>query len=217
MEQGRDWLIIANGEPLPKSQLKALAKNKLIVVLDGAFNQLKALLAPDVVLGDFDSIDRDLYVSLQNSQKPLLFHTPDQDATDLEKALQYVITFKPKAIQICQATGLRLDHTLYNLRLLKKFHQRCRDIEIISSTEKIIFLKDETVTVSAEKSQPLAVMSFTEATVTSVGLAYDMDDMRLVFAEQESACNALADKKATIHVRGDVLLIVSHQTALHRS
>ena len=216
MENAKDWLIVANGEPISASKLIALAKNKRTVILDGALNDVIGMLLPAVVLGDFDSISPDLLLTLEDSESTILIHAPDPNATDLEKALRYVISFEPKSIHICQATGRRLDHTLYNLRLLKKFHDQCREIFIISDTEKMVYLQNESVTVSAESPQPLALLSFPEAYVTSHGLQYDMDDYQLAFAKQESVSNTLLNQQATIDVKGDALLIVSHETTLQR-
>ena len=53
-----DWLIIADGEPLLKSTTQQWAKNKSILVLDGALpTVLDDEITPQIVMGDFDSVD----------------------------------------------------------------------------------------------------------------------------------------------------------------
>ncbi len=212
-----DWLIIANGERLSIEKLQLLAQNKQIVVLDGALSQaLYDFITPHFVLGDFDSIDTALLESLKQQPKISLIHAPDQSATDLEKALQYIVQYQPNSVTICQATGLRLDHTLHNLRLLKRYHGVCNRLLMLTEIEKIVFLKDQSVSLSVNSQQSLALMAFPKAIVTSHGLEYDMQDYLLEFAECESTSNSVLASGATIDVDGDALLIVSHETELQR-
>ena len=56
--QHPNWLLIADGEPLPKERLVALAANRQVIVLDGAYEYIKQIgLHVDILLGDFDSIN----------------------------------------------------------------------------------------------------------------------------------------------------------------
>jgi len=208
-----DWLIIANGERISPLYLETLAVNKQIMVLDGAMDEMLCdLLEPHVVLGDFDSISTDLMNRKKALSECIFVHAPDQNASDLEKALSFVLEYQPRSIVICQATGLRLDHTLYNLRLLKRFHGKCAQLSLVTEIEKIVFLKDESVSLSVKDKQPLALMAFPKAVVTSSGLEYDMDRYLLAFAESESTSNSIVASEAVIDVDGEALLIMSHET-----
>src|SRR5438874_2554547 len=85
-------LIIANGEACSDMLLGQLLEwNPFVLVLDFAIHRvLKKGIKVDALLGDFDN---ELNVEeIKQLQQPLeVIHTPDQDKTDLEKGLEYLI------------------------------------------------------------------------------------------------------------------------------
>lgn len=111
-------LIIGNGAECSYELLKQLmAWCPVVVALDGAYKRLVQLqLKPDVVIGDFDSIgdyveDPDVkYIKLE-----------DQETTDLEKGINYLISNNFNDINIVWGTGKRLDHTLNNISILAMY------------------------------------------------------------------------------------------------
>lgn len=213
--ENQDWLIIANGLTLSTKQLKALKKNRKVIALDGAVLPcIKEGIIPDIVLGDFDSLDRSLIDRLAKKHAINFIYLPDQDSTDLEKSFHYILKYKPKSISICQATGLRLDHSIHNLRLLRRIYSRITNIAIYTETEKVQFIKDKTVIIAAEHKEPMALLAFPEARITSKGLKFDMDNYVLKFAESESTSNHIVNNSARIKIKGEVLLIISHSTEL---
>ena len=75
----------------------------------------------DVILGDFDRIDFQKEY-LGKIQFPIeVIHTPDQDKTDLEKAIDFLIDRGFPAANIVWATGRRADHTFANISILPKY------------------------------------------------------------------------------------------------
>ena len=109
-------LIIANGASCQPELLGQLLEwSPLVVVLDSAIERVMHLdIKIDVLLGDFDhDFDPEVY---KTKQYPLeIVHTPDQNKTDLEKALDYLIERKIPSVNIVWATGKRADHTITNL------------------------------------------------------------------------------------------------------
>lgn len=206
----KDWLVIANGEPLPISKLLDLAKGKAIMMLDGAFKiPLNTYLKPDVVLGDFDSG----VVNMINDSI-IIIHVPDQNATDLEKGLFYLESLQARTVTIVNASGWRLDHTLYNLRLLKRFDGKFKRLIIFTALEKVLYVANKTVTLHAQSEQPLALLGFTKAAVNSLGLEYEMKNWSLSFGIQESISNKLISSIGKLEIKGNALLIISHETEL---
>lgn len=209
----QDWLIIANGPLLSEDILHKLLPMKKIIALDGAIiGCINRSIIPDIVLGDFDSIDRNIIESMEKKYNIQFIFLPDQETSDLDKGITYISQFKPRSVTICQAIGARLDHTLHNLRLLKRLYSKVKNMHIITETEKMVFIKDKTVLIHAEDIEPVALMSFPKATVSSKGLKYDMDNYVLEFAKRESTSNHLINASARITVNGEALLIISHNT-----
>ena len=118
-----DFLIIANGPFIAKHMLIEALRNKRSVALDGAVNKLREhSIKPDVILGDFDSINKDsralygihLPAASENpyvgNESVLIVPALDQNFTDLEKAICYCDDQGAKSITIICASGGREDH-----------------------------------------------------------------------------------------------------------
>ncbi len=120
-EKQEPALIIANGEACSFELLGQLLEwSPTVIVLDGALARVAELgIKVDVILGDFDSRTPD---DLLSSQYPVkVVHTPDQEYTDLEKAIHYLIQEEYPAANIVWATGRRADHTFCNIATLCRY------------------------------------------------------------------------------------------------
>ncbi|MCP9768005.1 thiamine diphosphokinase [Lacihabitans sp. LS3-19] len=122
-EKQEPALIIANGEACSQELMGQLLEwSPFVIVLDGAINRVIDLgIKIDVLFGDFDRIDFNQEEILK-SQFPIeIIHAPDQDKTDLEKAIDFLIERNFPAANILWATGKRADHTMANIAILPKY------------------------------------------------------------------------------------------------
>ncbi len=80
-------LILANGAPPGRETAQLLAsRHDLIIAVDGAiYAAAKIGLTPDILTGDFDSVR--LEAVCADYPKLRVIRTPDQDKSDLEKAV----------------------------------------------------------------------------------------------------------------------------------
>ena len=104
-------LIFLGGE-MPSTQLaRSVARNATrIVAADSGYEIARACgIQPDVLTGDFDSID-----AVPENPGFTVIPAHEQDATDFEKALRHVAP-ESASISILGGTGLRADHFLTNL------------------------------------------------------------------------------------------------------
>lgn len=202
-------LIIANGEECSFELMGQLLEwSPFIVVLDGAVHRVLELgIKFDVLLGDFDRIHE--LEELVQHQYPLeIIHTPDQNATDLEKAIQFLIDRQFPAANIIWATGKRADHTLANITNLVKFKNQI-DLVMLDNYSKIFPLKP-----LYEKWYPastnLSIMPVNkvEGIITS-GLQYNLNNESLEPGIRIGSSNlTLIDGFIKIeHQSGDLLLM----------
>ena len=115
-------LIIANGQSCSFELMGQLLEwSPVVMVLDGAIHRVLDLgIKLDIVLGDFDKTEN--WDELLANQQPVeVVHTPDQNKTDLEKGLDFLIAKGHKAVNILWATGKRADHHINNLSTLAKY------------------------------------------------------------------------------------------------
>jgi thiamine pyrophosphokinase len=126
-EKQEPALIIANGEACSEELLGQLLEwSPFIIVLDHAIYRVLELgIKIDVWMGDFDH-DHD-FASIKASQEPIeIINTPDQEKTDLEKAIDLLIERGFPAANIVWATGRRADHAITNITNLVRYKEQIR-------------------------------------------------------------------------------------------
>jgi thiamine pyrophosphokinase len=202
-------LIIANGASCQPELLGQLLEwSPLVVVLDSAIERVMHLdIKIDVLLGDFDrDFDPEIY---KTKQYPLeIVHTPDQNKTDLEKALDYLIERKMPAVNIVWATGKRADHTITNLTNIVRYRDLIK-IVILDDHSKIFLLPnkfEKWYTAGTPISLiPIGVVKG----IHSQNLVCPLANDTLTIGYRTGSSNAVAsDGLVTIeHSEGDLLLM----------
>lgn len=118
----KNALIIANGQACSNSLLKnCLKENPYVIVLDAAIERAHKLIESiDVLLGDFDrNFDTEKYQKIFPQLNVISLE--NQNTTDLDKSLNYLIQQKFINVKILWATGKRADHTITNLTSIVRY------------------------------------------------------------------------------------------------
>ncbi len=185
-----------------------------IIALDGAVNKLSvSAIIPDYIVGDMDAAPQEIVESLV-AQGSHVIKVDDQNSTDMDKGINYAGELGATRIDIVNALSGRMDHTLYNVRILKKYYSNKRRIIIHEQDELLEYYADCELKVEGKIDSPLAIMSAPDVTVDSKGLKYDMDGLKLVYGARESSCNSLAAQHAEIRLRGGAIIIYDKTTSL---
>ena len=123
MPQLRRALLLGNGDNLPTDFLKKLAAQvDFILATDGAADRaLQSGLFPDAVIGDLDSAS--VRAKKRLAHIPWIF-VDNQNNTDLEKALDWLVAEKFTHVTLCGFTGGRLDFTLGNFLSLYPYTKK---------------------------------------------------------------------------------------------
>lgn len=116
-------VVVANGEMTGGARVRDLwASADLRVAADGGARNARLWLerAPQVLIGDMDSLDDETREWLDAAPVEMIQHPRAKDETDLELALQLAQTRGADEITILGAFGGRTDHFLANLMLLTR-------------------------------------------------------------------------------------------------
>lgn len=115
-----DVLIIANGKFPSFSLEERLSRRKqTIIAVDGGTHFCaENNIIPDLITGDFDSVSPEVLIKYHDVMQ---LPTPDQNKSDLEKALEFIFSFSVGRVTVWGATGVRMDHTLANISLLARY------------------------------------------------------------------------------------------------
>lgn len=202
-------LIIANGEECSQEILGELLEwSPFVVVLDGAIQKvLDYGIKVDVLLGDFDrNIDLE---EIQAQQSDIqIIHTPDQNKTDLEKAIDYLIEKGHKAANIVWATGKRADHSITNMTNLVRYKSQIKVVMIDNYSK--IFPINKSFEKWYAQGTPISLIpvGFCEGISTS-GLKYNIDNESLTIGFRSGNSNeAMADGFVKISFEAGELLLM---------
>jgi len=168
-------------------------------------------LRPDVIIGDFDSIDSGVIARLSDAE---LIHDPDQETTDSEKAIQFAIDQGYRRICLLGALGKRMDHGLYNLGLLWKYHQQLDDLIMVADDEQVFLISGHTSLSAAPGSRISLLPLFGPVeNVNTQGLQYPIRNKRLAMGRFASVSNRFLQSTASISIGSGSLLVVMERSA----
>jgi thiamine pyrophosphokinase len=209
-EKQEPALIIANGEACSMDTIGDLLEwSPFVVVLDAAIHRVMDLgIKADVLLGDFDRDELDLE-AIQQSQFPIqIVHTPNQDKTDLEKAIDFLIEKGFPAVNIVWATGRRADHSIANMTNIVRYKNELK-IVVIDDYSVIYRLANH-----FEKWYPaqtnISLIPVGEVSgISTKNLIYNLDNESLRLGYRIGNSNAVAqDGLVTISYQsGDLLMM----------
>jgi len=112
-------LIFANGifKKIPKHE-PFFGEADLIVAADGGANHCYRLnITPDILLGDLDSVEPEVLIDCKEKGVEIQRYPTRKDATDLELALDLVLTKGTRSVLLLGALGGRWDMSLANITL----------------------------------------------------------------------------------------------------
>ncbi len=203
----KKMLILCNGNP-PSEHLfrKYRANSDLFIAADGGGNiALQFGNTPDVVIGDLDSFE-----GSENDSYELIFR-PGQEANDLEKALDHAKDNQATHVHILGATGLRLDHTLKNLSVLKQYHDHFTELRIVDDFGEIRLVDNsfqEEIEIGTQVS--LFPLSGKVTGIRTSGLKYPLENEALENGVRDGSSNEVVAQPVEINYKsGDLLLFVA--------
>lgn len=204
-------LIVCNGFPPSKTLIqKETEQTDLVIGADGGGNiLLKAGFTPDVVIGDLDSFQESGRDNFQ------LILDKDQETNDLEKALGFAKNKGAENVTVLGAFGLRMDHSLKNLSVMKQFHSQFNQLVF-----KDAYFDAFLINSPFETSLPLKTtvslfpLSGKVTGITTQGLKYPLQNESLINGIRDGTSNINVETKIKITFdSGDLLIFIqSKQT-----
>lgn len=189
-DMGKSAVIIGDGQfPKKEYPIYLIQNADYIVCCDGALGKYLRrsrkifgdIKAPDVVIGDMDSLP----LSLRKSYRGLLVDVPEQETNDQTKAFNYVVdNFRDVSeIHFIGATGIREDHTIGNIALLMEY-ARERDLDAMGITIEMvsdystIFPVTDTVEIQCGTGRSVSIISPDNSLkICSEGLVWPTDNV----------------------------------------
>ncbi|HEX5798096.1 MAG TPA: thiamine diphosphokinase [Candidatus Saccharimonadales bacterium] len=217
-------LIFLNGDETNLDYIYKYAdKNTLIIGCDGGTDKIYKLgLKPDVVLGDFDSINRlpqkikDLPLNHYGKEIAIkdtvyIKYPGDKDFLDVEAAIDYAIGRKLEEVILVNTQGDELDHVVGVLALLAKRKYRSADIKLIGPKFKAYSIcgKREIKGRAGDKISLIPLYGSVKVKNSS-GLKYDPAKHKMSLQQNLGISNELTKKKATLELSKGCFLVIQY-------
>lgn len=197
-------VLFLNGDP-GVFQVSDL-QNAYVICADGAYNYIKNILKPDLLVGDFDSIHgKDLPKEVETISFPV-----KKDYTDGQLAVRIAAERGAKTLRIYGALGGRPDQVMVNYSLLKLAANLGIEAHIISDDYTIYFLCNQEFCGNAETGKIISVVPYGDSIhiLSTEGLMYEANDLSVDNALIISVSNQALGGKFSVRVQGDAFLYV---------
>jgi thiamine pyrophosphokinase len=209
-------IIIAGGQPTEGGACFQVTDDDLIIAANGGAALARAWgLAPDLVIGDMDSLPDEEQAALLAKDCAFLVHPRAKDETDLELALSYAAQHGTKEIVILGALGGRLDHMLANVLLLAMPELAGTPARIVDCAGQALLVrsgKEAILEGNPGDLVSLLPLGGDVQGVTTSGLAWGLQGDTLRFGLTRGVSNEMTAPMARIKVESGDLLVV--QTVL---
>ena len=184
------------------SQIKRKIKGDKVVCCDGGFNVCP--VTPDVILGDFDSLEKPDGIDI-----PLVEHNPHKDASDGELAVYYAKeVLGADSIVFYGVTGGRGDHVLSNLSIMRLANTLGMSAKAEEDGLDIHYVEGE-FDLPTQKGETISIPPYGENALVSDSqkLEYPLDELILTSCDSRGLSNVSLGGKIHINVkRGGVFV-----------
>jgi thiamine pyrophosphokinase len=203
-------IVLSGGDP-PLAAIKPrLPTDALVIAADSGLDHARRLgLRVDVVVGDLDSVDRQVLDVAKKTGTVVEAHPVEKDETDLELAIATAHARGAHHVTVVGGYGGRLDHFLANLTLLASPRFRALHIDAWVGHAYLTVIHER-----AELHGPLhslcslLALGGTAHGVTTEGLRYPLRDDDLLPGSTRGVSNELIAPVATLSLRTGVLLAI---------
>lgn len=166
---------------------------------------------PDLIAGDFDSVDPEILSWFQEWEHiKWLRLIPEKDDTDTEAALRELIRKGYDEIHILGGIGSRMDHTMGNIGLLGIGLQTGIRIVLADAHNRIQMIR-EGISISKKEQYGdyISLLPFTPQVtgVTLTGMKYPLKDYDMACHTTIGISNEIIEEEGKISLKDGILLV----------
>ena len=190
----------------------------LVIGVDGGIAHCLAMQrVPDVILGDFDSIDANVLNDARLASCLRYSYPARKDVTDLELALQYLCDKSIGRVVLTGVSGGRSDHHLFNWLLPL---QQCWPfaIELLDkSVHAHVVTHRAGLQLATFEGQTISLLPLPWAAgVTTDGLDYPLQNASMSPGSTLGISNVATGRRITVSVTSGQLLVFKVQQPNHK-
>jgi thiamine pyrophosphokinase len=210
-------VIFANGVlPDVEAAKRLLREDDYRIAADGGCRHALACgRAPQILIGDLDSVPDPLRNSLLQAGTKIEPFTADKNETDLELAVWHALRKGFTSILIVAGLGGRTDQTFANLALLTDPALREFDIRIDDGREEAVCIRGE-LHLQGSAGDVVSLMPFGVSVegVRTEGLRFPLHGETLIPFRTRGVSNRMLSESAVIFVERGVLLCIHTRSTI---
>ena len=198
------WIF--GGAPVSGRFLEEPPDSAYIIAADSGYNTVKAMeLTPDIVLGDFDSLEKKPFCG------EIITAPAEKDDTDTMLAVKIALERGFREIFIAGSIGGRLDHTLANIQTLAYVKAHGGFGRLIGENDTAELIESGTYSYKRREGMYISLFSYGSfAVVTISGVKYPLDKWRLENTFPLGISNEITAEECSITVsEGQILVVFS--------
>ncbi len=206
-------LIITGGKhniDFTKEYLKKYSFDLIIAVDSGLEIVDKLNIKPDIIVGDFDSVDKNILRKYEKEEIKIITLNPIKDLTDTNEAINIAIEKKSNDIVILGGIGSRIDHTISNIHILKEALDKNIRCIIINENNNIELINKKIILKKNENFKYVSLIPLTSV-VTGVslkGFKYELNNSTMEIGKSIGVSNEQIKDLATIEIKDGILILI---------
>ncbi|MBP3921763.1 MAG: thiamine diphosphokinase [Ruminiclostridium sp.] len=183
----------------------AIDDDSYIICADSGYDKaLSAGITPQLVIGDFDSIEA-VPVGVKVIKAPT-----HKDDTDTMLAIKTAISDGYTDITLLSAFSGRMDHSIANLSALCYISEQGITGRIIGDSCSAYYLKNDKLTLSPEKNRYLSVFADTESAIVSIkGAEYEVENYTMRKSFPIGVSNEFTKTDCTITAHSGAVFVLT--------
>lgn len=190
----------------------------IVIAVDGGLAALNTMeVMPNVIIGDFDTINSDILAEYENKENiDIIRLNPIKDSTDTEEAIDYLIKNinlnMDDEVMMFGSTGGRFDHSLANLFLMKKALINNICLKVYTKDGFMFMIDGDSVIEKDENYKYISFIQFDGPAkgVTLKGFKYNIEDFNFDTKEtfRLGISNEFDEPFGTIKIKSGCLIVI---------
>ena len=213
MDREKTCIIVGAGDFTPDEI--EIKEGDLCIAVDGGYLYCKMQgIVPDMIVGDFDSVDDITWESILDvrevSPEKVVVLNTKKDDTDTLAALRIAMEKGYRCFRIYGAMGGRLEHTIANIQCLTYLKNNGAKGYIMNANVMMTVIKEETLVFNPDMEGYMSLFSLNEKSegVSISGMKYPLDKVTLTNDYPIGVSNEFIGEKGCVTVEKGTLLVI---------
>lgn len=201
------WIF--SGAPVKDDYRIIPPNDAYLIAADSGYSILKRIgITPDLVLGDFDSLNEAVSENCE-----ILSVSAEKDDTDTMLAVKTALSKGYDDITIVGSIGGRLDHTFANIQTLAFILDNGKTGRLVGEYDTVELLNCGKYTFQRQENMYFSIFAYSKSAIVTIkGTKYNLTDYCLTNTFPLGVSNEIIDDNCTVQVNdGQILVIFSNK------